>query len=51
MDEVKQKMQEIRAEYTRRLDLLRKEQEDLVNSFREKLEERKKEEIMNRLNS
>jgi F0F1-type ATP synthase membrane subunit b/b' len=45
------KMQEIRAEYTRRLNVLRKEQSDIVDRYRLELEEEKKEKIMSNLSS
>lgn len=49
-DEIK-KMQEIRAEYTRRMDILRQQQADMVRDFLEQQEKKQQEEIMAKLNN
>ncbi len=52
MDEEQiRKMQEIRDEYTRRMDVLRQQQADLVRKFVMQREKKQQDEIMNKLNS
>jgi hypothetical protein len=46
-----QQIQEVLAEYTRRMDVLRSQQAEIVREFREKKEKKQREEIMNNLNS
>lgn len=50
-EEKKKKMQEVLAEYTRRMDVLRAQQADIVREFVEQRDRKQQEQIMNKLNA
>ncbi|MFA5994525.1 MAG: hypothetical protein WC823_06225 [Parcubacteria group bacterium] len=50
-EEKKKKMQEVLTEYTRKMDVLRKQQADIVQEFVMQRDKKQQEEITNKLNA